>query len=346
MFKNRGIERFAVAVALVTALGLMAPAVSLAAPSMASGTGPDNAVAPSGIWQHLDPGQERWYSFSTAGQSSDNTPSHVLITMYSAPEGSANFNVWSGADLKARAAQDPNNPVKPSGEGTVMTHKNSDGTTTVLYGGAKFWAEGFMAPETKWVQVTPAGDQPTDYLLSIRGDAVAFPATTDAATASMASTTAAATASSTASATNLKTAMAATAGAGPDTALVPNGATMTVQPGGQQWYVINVPGDSNPNANPHVLAHLSQISGSAKFNVWTEERLHEAAIAKPGTTVFPVGEGTVMTHKNSDGSTTTLFNGDLWWLGDGKIRQTYYVVVEPTGSAPATYSLNASSIGY
>jgi hypothetical protein len=126
-------------------------------------------------------------------------------------------------------------------------------------------------------------------------------------------------------------------------ALVPAGTEMTLKSGQQQWYRVQVPGTRDDEARPTILATLkAQPTGAAKFTVWTADRLHTRAISDdPNKDAPAIGSGTV--QKYTDGANTlSRFNGDLVWKGDARDATTYYIVVEPTGSASVDYQLSTT----
>src|SRR5512136_2643655 len=126
MFKKQ-LSRFALMAALVTTLGVMAPSLGQAAGP--TGTGPDDAMAPTGTMEHLNVGQSRWYAFSSAGKDRNGDPSHVLITLYAQPDGSAGFNIWTPERLAERAAStNPNKDAPPVGVGAKVEYTRNDNT--------------------------------------------------------------------------------------------------------------------------------------------------------------------------------------------------------------------------
>ena len=167
---SKQFNRFALGVVLVLLVGLMTPALSLAA-----GSSPDAPLAVSAQMRHLDVGGQDWYAFTTAGADSNNNPSHVLITLNAVPDGSATFKVWSAEGLHEFATQDPGHPVYAMGEGTKLEYR--DGAQTLdRYGGDLVWPNGFNVGGTFYVQVGQTGPTPSNYLLTITGDNISFPA--------------------------------------------------------------------------------------------------------------------------------------------------------------------------
>ena len=332
MFKKR-FSRFALVAALVTLLGLMAPAVGLAAGP--AGTGPADALAPTGAWQNLAVGQHRWYAFNTDGKLLNGDPSHVVAILRTSPGICANFNVWTPDQLAQIPSQDPGEPIQPVGRGTQLSYQDG-GQTLDRFGGALLWAGAFNESGKFYVQLDQTGAQACDYLLTITGDTVSFPSN---ATAFGNEQTSAAVQTS-AEAAALATSMA---GTGPDTAMLINGEWATLPSANHMdWYTFQVPGDPNSEDQPRVLLQLtSQPSGGARFSIWTAERLHELTTADPGTTVSPVGVGAAVTAKGD--SSIDLYGGDLFWLGSTRAAETYYVVVQATGPTPVQYKLSMAA---
>lgn len=344
MFKSV-FQRLALVLALVVVLGLMAPAAAALADTPTGGGGPGDALAPTNTMQHLNVGQERWYAFHSDGADRDNTPSQVFIMLNAQPGGSARFNVWSTERLLARqVSSNPNKDAPAVGEGTQVAFKDGD-NTLYRYNGALVWGAGFMHPVTYYVQVQQTGSQPTDYRLSITGDAVTFPTATQnvqlAANTNSAPAASANNAPLTLPATgNQASPQESPAGSSLDTAMGANGRLMSVKPGQQQWYKISVPGTSDSDAHPYVIADLKALAGGgARFTVWTTERLRAWAVSSnPNKDAPAVGVGAVETYKDGD-TTLERYGGDLIWRGDAKNVVTYYILVEPTGSQPAQYQL-------
>lgn len=332
-------RQFAFAVALLAIASMMIPMVASA--DAIAGSGPANALAPASTAQHLNVGQQTWYVFSTAGKDADNTPSKVLVRMRAQPEGSANFNIWSQARMQARnVADNPDRDAPAVGKG-FQSKMNDGGNDFLLYGGDLIWTDSFKQPATYYVQVVQNGAQPSDYVLSITGDAVSFP--TMQAQNQLASNT-------TKSGPNAAPlVLPATGndqsllGRGPESALMATGQTTTVKPGQQVWYKVQFPGTRDSDVHPNVFAELMSFpNNAAKFTVWTPERLRARAIAdNPNKDAPAVGYGLVMDYKDGD-NTLSRYSGNPVWLGDAKEAGTYYIVVEPAGQSAAQYQLHVA----
>jgi len=326
MFKHRH-YKFVLALVLVLAVGFMTPAAGLA--GAPTGTGPNDAMAPTGTYQHLNLGQEQWYVFYAAGQQ--GSPAQALVTLLAQPDGSARFSIWNDNLLAKRAtASNPNKDAPPLGQGTKQTYQSGDATLE-RFNGALAWMGGFTQPGKYYVQVQQSGLRPTDYLLNITGNALTFPTAMQATVGTL-----------TSSASPAPEVLPATgtlqAGTSLSTAMIPTGAPMTVKPGQAHWYVIKVPG--NHDAHPTILTELrAQPQGAAKFTVWTADRLRtRASSTNPNKDAPPLGVGLVQTYKDG-ANTLSRFGGNPIWKGDGRDAATYYIVVEATGAVPADYQL-------
>jgi hypothetical protein len=109
----------------------------------------------------------------------------------------------------------------------------------------------------------------------------------------------------------------ATAGTGPDDALVPSASWVQLNAREDRWYAFQYTGDGSQIQSRLWAAPAS----SAAFSVWTPE---EAQRWRLGLEVQPVGRG------STDPSAADV----LIWSGSFTIPGTYYVVVEHTGNQP------------
>lgn len=122
----------------------------------------------------------------------------------------------------------------------------------------------------------------------------------------------------------------ASAAAGPDMALVPDGSWNQLNSGASQWYAFEYAGDGS-----QVQVRLEAVpQGSASFYVLTPEQIKSWAAGKR---VEPIGRG-------SDDPFTA---GVLTWSGNFKIAGIYYVVVESSGNSAGTssYALTVTGSG-
>jgi Tol biopolymer transport system component len=155
-----------IAIVLVS-LGLISPGLAAAAAASAAGTGPDAALTPTGDWEQLAAGANRWYSFEYAGDGSQIT---VRLEVF--PEDSATFAVWTPEEVhRWELGQN----VQPIGRGS------DDPNAT----GSLEWSGNFSTSGTYYVVVERAGSQAgtSHYLLEVTGDGVSLtnPTSTPAA---------------------------------------------------------------------------------------------------------------------------------------------------------------------
>jgi len=115
-----------------------------------SGKSPADALTAAGQWAPLAVGQQVWYTFSYSGDGSQ-----VQARMAVYPSGSADFAVWTAADLE-RSAQDSS--IKPVGRGSVDN----------ALGGDLVWVGSFNTGGTYYVVVTQNGSTPANYSLTIK----------------------------------------------------------------------------------------------------------------------------------------------------------------------------------
>jgi hypothetical protein len=235
--------------------------------------------------------------------------------------------------LKEKATEDSGHPVYAMGEGTKLEYQ--DGSQTLdRYGGDLVWHNGFNVGGTFYVQVGQAGPTPSNYLLTITGDNITFPANAMAASAPKAAQAAPAV-------TNPAIPAAIVPGSGIGTAMTPHGQLTTINPGTRQWYAVTLGRSAKDEDKQNLNVELVAPAGGARFNVWTAERLAERASSDdPDKKAPPVGQGTTMSYQDG-GKTVDRDHGYLTWSGDAKYGGTYYIVVESTSATPIQYALNA-----
>lgn len=149
-------------------------------------------------------------------------------------------------------------------------------------------------------------------------------------------------------ATMLSLAGAATAMAQTPTGTSAGGATapfngyVQISSAQQQWYTFNSSQVTAAATDAGITIELSAVpQGSVDFAVWTQEALN-AFNAGDTTLGKAVGRGTLQTKKQSDGTTTNLYNGNLLWVGRSLGPTTYYVQVFTNAATPVSYRLNIS----
>ena len=121
------------------------------------GTGPADALSPTGEWMPLANGQQVWYAFNY-----DGGDTAILVRMGVSPSNSATFSVWTPENVRRWAAGEKPNPI---GRGV----KNDQ------FGGDLVWTGSFKFPGTYYVLVEQTGGTAGSYKLDISGKGVSFP---------------------------------------------------------------------------------------------------------------------------------------------------------------------------
>jgi Tol biopolymer transport system component len=151
---------------LLVAAVLMAGMVTALA-AAAAGTGPDDALAPTGEWQPLHAGESHWYAFQYPGDGSQ-----IQVQLEAVPQEGASFDVWTPGGIERWALGLEAGPI-------------GGGSAAPSAGGKLLWSGSFNTPGTYYVVVEHAGNQPgaTYYLLEVSGDGVSFSTAPPPATA-------------------------------------------------------------------------------------------------------------------------------------------------------------------
>ena len=128
-------------------VGLLAVgAASAAAPT---GSGPDQALAPTSAWQATQPAATTWYSFQYAGDSSQ-----ILVVADVSPANSVTFSVWTPQNVQDWAK---GLAVEPIGRGSVDANR----------GGALTWSGNFNTAGAYYIVIQQTGANTGYYNLSV-----------------------------------------------------------------------------------------------------------------------------------------------------------------------------------
>ena len=150
--------------ALLAVVVLLAGSVTATVATAAAGMGPDDAPAPSGEWQQLNTGESYWYAFEYAGDGSQ-----IQIRLEVEPAESAMFQVWTPAEIERwRLGLE----AKPIGRGSADPSA----------AGVLLWSGNFNDAGTYYVIVESGHSEPgtSYYLLTVSGDGVSLPVSTNA----------------------------------------------------------------------------------------------------------------------------------------------------------------------
>jgi hypothetical protein len=312
---------------------LLSPALALA--DTPGGTGPDDALAPSGEWTPLTKGERHWYAFEYQGHQEMQkvedeedeeeaiwVSSSIQILLDSEPDNGVAFSVWTPENIRLWALGEEVEPVGRGGEDEYAP-------------GDLCWCGTFEEPGTYYVVVEHTGQGPETsyYTLDIRGSDVSFtapmamPAKADEPAAGE---------------EGLATAEPETgAGAGPDNALAPTDEWVSITGGDALWYAFQYQGhhvfEENEDdeevaiwvASPVEIWLDAEPDQAVVFSIWNEDQVRAWA---QGEEIEPVGRGT----ENENEA------GDLFWAGSLGNPGRYYVVVENQGAEPGTFMLSIS----
>ena len=142
--------------------------ISIALPlgALATGSGPADAQAPSADWLPINPGQEHWYAFYYAGDSSS-----IKIQLQTEPPESASFGLFTP------------NGIRRWSDGAELESVGR-GSPVRSGSGALIWTGSFNDKGAYYVVVEHASQKQSTryYLLEVEGDGVSFTTPAPAAT--------------------------------------------------------------------------------------------------------------------------------------------------------------------
>jgi hypothetical protein len=331
--KNRRFKVNKLLVGMTIVCLLLGPALVLA--DTAGGTGPGDALAPSGEWTPLTKGEKHWYAFEYKGHQEMQdvedeedeeeavwVSSNIQILLDSEPDEGIAFSVWTPGNIRTWVAGEE---VEPIGRGGKDDSAPGD----------LCWCGTFEEPGTYYVVVEHTGQGPDTayYSLVIRGRDVSFTAPTVVAETGVEPVD---------EGEELVTDEAeASMGTGPDNALAATNEWMSISEGQTYWYTFEYRGhhefeedeDGDEVAiwigTPVQIWLDSEPDSAVAFSVWNEEQVRLWAL---GEEIGPLGRGT----ENENES------GDLFWAGSLGNPGRYYVVVEHQGTEPGSFMLSIS----
>jgi hypothetical protein len=318
-----------------------------AGPAMAAsgaGGGPDTGAMPTDSIVRIESGQWQWYVFRSQVPVGVENDSNDLVTSPSDATINATLRVESGAvDFEVWDANNLNEwrnskEFDPMGAGTENEFLPND---------PLFWQGSFTTNTNYYLIVMNRAAEPAYYRLDITGN-VSFPSglALDNAMPAMASDEVMST-EEMALTVDLpaESTVLATAGAGPESAMMPIAGSMEIGVGQWQWYSfrsqvpVGVEGNSNDVVtNPTdatIQAALRIQSGAVDFEVWSADDLNNWRNSKD---FEPTGAGTENEFMSGD---------PLFWQGSFTTNNTYYLIVMNRGSQPASYTLDITgNVGF
>jgi hypothetical protein len=142
--------------------------------ALVGGSGPVDALAPSGTWQSLPAGGMLWYAFDYHGHHSfpkakedEDKPdpvwiaSEATVSLDSEPDEAAAFSIWSDEQVRLWLAGEDYEPI---GRGTASDHDPGDLN----------WAGSFGGPGHYYVVVENQSSGPASFLVLIGGEDVTY----------------------------------------------------------------------------------------------------------------------------------------------------------------------------
>ena len=295
---------------------------------MMGGTGPDDALSPTGEETTLGAGETRWYTFKYDWDG-ESDPSEAIAELRMNTPGAIDFEVWSQDDLNAwRNGED----FTPMGAGTPAFATGDDSNNNRDRSLLR-WVGSSAATVTYHLIVSNNSDSEVSFTLMVMGDTVSFPA--PAEMADMGAMTETMTMTDSMAMTDTVMLM----GIGPDDAMTPNGRREVITPEATRWYTFKYEwdGESDPS---NVVAELRMAeAGTVSFEVWSQDDL---AAWFNNEDFTPTGAGTPAFALSSDSTTGNRDRSLLRWVGGGEATVTYYILVENDSDADAVYRLSVS----
>lgn len=311
-----------------------------AGPAMAAngaGGGPDSGAMPTDTIVQIEPGQWQWYLFRSqvpVGVEKDNNDvvtnagDATINATLRLESGAVDFEVWDANNLNEWRN---NKEFDAMGAGTE---------NEFLTGDPLFWQGSFTTNSNYYLIVMNRTAEPAYYRLDITGN-VSFPSgiAMDSTMPAMASDEVMST-EELALTVDLpaESTVMATAGVGPESAMMPMAGAVDIGVGQWQWYTfrsqvpVGVEEDSNDVVtrltDATIDAALRIQSGAVDFEVWSADDLNNWRNNKD---FDPTGAGTE----------NEFLPGDpLFWQGSFTTNNTYYLIVMNRGSQPASYTLD------
>ncbi len=337
--------------------GTMVTTDTVASPvetTMGGGTGPDDALTPTGQRTTLAAGEQRWYTFGYGSDDEDDV-SQAMAELRMAQPGSVSFEVWSQDDVNRwRNGED----FTPTGAGTpaFAIGEGDDNRDRSLLR----WAGSSTASAIYYIIVQNNTDGDAFYRLTVTGFTVSFPAPAGvAATTEMTDTAEMAdpavmtetaiiteTAAMTDSAEMTETAVMTeemAGSSGPENAGAITGQRETLAAGEQRWYTFAYTYDEETDddgvpSNVMVELRMAQPD-SVSFEVWSGDNVTQWQNSEDFT---PTGTGTPAFAIGEDEDADNRDRSLLRWVGSAETMARFYVIVENNTDADASYRLTIS----
>ncbi|MCB0062699.1 MAG: hypothetical protein KDE19_11310, partial [Caldilineaceae bacterium] len=352
-----------VAALLTVALQRPANASDLAVPAVGdrllqtdgasdAGSGPENALTPTGEQVTLDAGEWRWYTFEYASDSDGDTePSEAIAELQMTEPGSIDFEVWTQDDIRRwRNGED----FSPTGAGTPAFTGEEDGTDQRNRSLLR-WVGSGEATVQYYIIVQNQTDSQASYSLTVTGPTVSFigpgdstldeptatNAMTDTTTMTDTGTMTGTTSGDMASDDMSDTSAMLAGGTGPNDALTPSSGSRTLAAGERRWYTFRYNSDGDFDTEPEEVIAELQMSrpGALSFEVWSQDDLRRWQNREDFT---PTGAGTPAFVIESGDNVDNRDRSLLRWVGGGEGTVDYYLIVENNSDSAASYRLSVT----
>lgn len=323
----------ALGIGLLTSSVVAAPMLALPASAAEEPHGDPVAVsALSNDWMALPAGEARWYRVDyDAFEENGTLSSETIVELEMGTKNSIGFEVYTAQQAQEWANGKDVEPVGVGAQKSDFTG-NDDHDTKLL------WANRTAASETFYIAVQNETSAESYYKLDISGKGTSYPINTPAVSQSIARSAIAATTlpqpTAQEIAPTLSVAAASNSGFGPDTAMAPNNVTVTLAAGETMWYTFDYDYDGDGTPEDATATLRMNKADSISFEVWTPDTVRSWA---NNDDFDPVGRGSVFSEGNSNEDLSQLV-----WVGSTPASGKYYVLVENTTNAPATYTLTVT----
>lgn len=294
------------------------------------GTGPDEAMIPTGQWTEIESGEYHWYAFHF-DYDADRVADPIEIRMYAEPYDVATLTVRNAEQAEL---------WRTDGEQEhfgccTMVDIDNDENGNPDYA---IWAGSLRSSGTYYIVVEHARNVSTPgmYRFTMSGEGLTFP-TSAPVTAAEESTAEAA--ETTAVAPEPR--VVAEAGSGPDLAMIPTGEWTTINEGEYHWYTFYFDYDEDYKTEAVEIRMYTDIYDGATLTVRNTE---QAELWRTDGEQEHFGCCTMVDiDRDEDGKADYAV-----WAGSLRASGPYYIVVEHARnmSGPVAYRFTMSGRGF
>ncbi|HRW06361.1 MAG TPA: hypothetical protein P5121_14755 [Caldilineaceae bacterium] len=314
-------------VILIVAMALVMVWTGSALAQAPTGTGPDEAMTPTGQWVKIESGEYHWYVFHF-DYDEDRVEKPVEIRMYTEPYDVATLTVRN--EEQAQLWRDEGEQEHFGCCTMVDEDKDENGKPDYAV-----WAGSLRSSGTYYIVVEHSRDNPASgmYRFTISGEGLSFPKAMPAPMAEKAEAAPAAAAP--------EPRMVAEEGGGPDLAMIPTGEWTTIEEGQYHWYTFYFDFDEDYETEPIEIRMYTDVYDGATLTVRNEE---QAQLWRDEGEQEHFGCCTMVDiDKDEDGKADYAM-----WAGTLRSSGQYYIVVEHAKSVagPVAYRFTMTGRGF